>query len=252
VLARLREKRPVRLCSMGHFFPAFVRHAAHFGYDAIWLDLEHRAMDAREVQSLLAFFHLFDIDCMLRPPTVEKTGLYRYLEDGAAGLMIPHVSTAEKAQMLVQSIKFPPIGDRGIDAAGLDSDFQLAGGPEYTGQANRETFLAVQIETPQAVQNVGEIAAVEGIDVLFLGPADLGLRLRHSATPGMSLDDARRRVADAAQRHGKAWGQPAGSPEQYRKLLDEGATFIAYGSEFLAMTEMLQRCAAQVREILGE
>lgn len=74
---------------------------------------------AREVEALLAFSHLFDIDIMLRPPTLEKTRLYRYLEDGAAGLMIPHVSTAGKAKMLVDAVKFPPLGDRGLDNAGL-------------------------------------------------------------------------------------------------------------------------------------
>ena len=68
--------------------------------------------------------HLHDIDMMVRPSTLEKTKLYRYLEDGAAGLMIPHVSDAEKARALVNAVKFPPLGDRGIDAAGLDSNFQ--------------------------------------------------------------------------------------------------------------------------------
>jgi len=148
-LAKLRANEPVRMCALGHFIPAFIRHAAHHGFDCIWLDLEHRAMSDREVQALLAYFHLFDIDCMLRPPTLEKTRLYRYLEDGATGLMIPHVSTADKARMLVDAVKFPPLGDRGLDGAGLDSDFILAGGDEYVEAANRETFLVVQIETPQ-------------------------------------------------------------------------------------------------------
>ena len=178
-LAKLRNNQPARICSLGHFIPSFVRHAAHFGYDCIWLDLEHRAMSEREVQALLAYFHLADIDCMLRSPTLEKTRLYRYLEDGAAGLMIPHVSTREKAESLVQAVKFPPIGDRGIDAAGWDSDFRLQGDDGYTDLANQETFLVVQIETPEAVRNVDEIAAVEGVDGLFVGPGDLGLRYLH-------------------------------------------------------------------------
>ena len=81
--------------------------------------------------------------------------------------MIPHVSTVEKAWMLVDAVKFPPLGDRGLDGAGLDSDFILAGGDDYIDAANRETFLVVQIETPEAVANVDEIAAVEGIDALL-------------------------------------------------------------------------------------
>ncbi len=181
-LERIRRGQVVQMCSLGHYIPAFVRHAAEFGYDCIWLDLEHRSLSQVEVQALLAFSHLFDIDIMLRAPTLEKTGLYRYLEDGAAGLMIPHVSTAEKAQMLVQAVKFPPLGDRGLDGAGLDSDFIIQGGPDFPADANRETFLVVQIETPQAVDNVEEIAAVPGVDGLFVGPGDLGLRLRPGHT----------------------------------------------------------------------
>src|SRR5207253_5174980 len=98
-LRRIRAGQPVRMCSMGLFNPAYVRWAAHCGFDCIWLDLEHKALELRELQALLAHFHLHDIDCMLRPPTLDKTGLYRYLEEGATGLMIPMVSTAEKARM---------------------------------------------------------------------------------------------------------------------------------------------------------
>ena len=252
VLAKLRSGRPVRMCALGHFIPAFIRHAAHYGFDAIWLDLEHRAMHSREVQALLAFFHLFDIDCMLRPPTIEKTGLYRYLEDGASGLMIPHVSTEEKARTLVQATKFPPIGDRGIDGAGLDSDFQLKGGEEYTDLANRETFLAVQIETPEAVENVERIAAVEGIDALFVGPADLKLRLSQLSQPSFTFDEAMSRVADAARKHGKAWGRPAASPEDLRWLVHEaGAQLISFGGDFLAFKNMLCAHSQQMDEIFG-
>ena len=135
-LARIRNKETVRMCSLGHFIPAYVRHAAHFGFDCIWLDLEHRLISEREVQSLLAFAHLSDIDIMVRAPTLEKTGLYRYLEDGAAGLMIPHVSTPEKAAMLVDAVKFPPIGNRGIDGAGLDSDFLIDDYETFPDRAN--------------------------------------------------------------------------------------------------------------------
>ena len=71
-LAKLRDGKPAKMCVLGHFIPSYVKHAAHVGYDCIWLDLEHRLISEREVQSLLAFFHLFDIDCMLRAPDVWK------------------------------------------------------------------------------------------------------------------------------------------------------------------------------------
>ena len=249
-LARLRANRPVRLCTLGHFIPAYIRHAAFFGFDCIWLDLEHRAMTDREVQALLANFHRFDIDCMLRPATLEKTRLYRYLEDGATGLMIPHVSTPEKARQLVNAAKFPPIGDRGLDGAGMDCEFSLPG-DEYIEHANRETFLVVQIETPEAVANAAEIAAIEGVDGLFIGPGDLGLRIRRTET-SLTMEAAQEKVAAAAEQHGKAWGRPAGSEEEVRTLYEQGARLVAYGGEFRALMEMLRRNSATLNEVYGD
>lgn len=252
VLARLRNNEPVRVCSMGNYLPAFVSLAAHFGFDGIWLDLEHRAMQTREIQALLAFFHLYDIDCMLRPPTLEKSRLYRYLEDGASGLMIPHVSTREKAQMLVQAVKFPPIGDRGLDGAGLDCEFHVKAGPDYTDAANRETFLVVQIETPEAVVNSESIASVEGIDALFVGPGDLGLRLSKMSDPPFTLEEAVERVAQAAEKHGKAWGQPAMSAEHLQELVERGARLVTYGGDFRAFRDMLERSSQEMDQIFAQ
>ena len=165
VLDKVRTGRCARICGLGHYLPFFVRYAAHNGYDGIWLDLEHRAMDQREVQGLLALCRACDIDCMLRAPTLERTRLYRYLEDGATGLMMPLVSDAALARQIVAAVKYPPLGNRGLDGAGLDGDFGLDvwhEGSTYIDDANRETFVVLQIETPQALANVEEIAAVEG------------------------------------------------------------------------------------------
>jgi len=247
-LAKLRAGKTVRICGLGHWLPALVRHAAHFGYDCIWLDLEHRAMEAREVQSLMAFFHLFDIDCMVRAPTLQKTELYRYLEDGASGIMIPMVSTPEKAKMLVDAVKYPPIGGRGLDGAGLDTDFVLQGGPGYTDLANRETFLVVQIETPEAVENADEIAAVEGVDALFIGPADLGLRYSKTPDCDMTVEKATEKVAAAAARHGKAWGRPAPTIEDLKTLHNQGARMLAHGGDFPAVMAALEAGAKHFDE----
>jgi 2-keto-3-deoxy-L-rhamnonate aldolase RhmA len=229
-LARIRNGEPIRTCVLGHYIPAYVCHAARAGYDCIWIDLEHRAMTIREVQALLAFSHLYDIDILMRPPTLEKTGIYRYLEDGAAGILIPFVSTPQKAKMLVDAVKFPPIGDRGIDNAGLDSDFHIHDPDEYVAWANQETFLAVQIETPEAVHNAEAIAAVEGVDIMFVGPGDLGLRLRQSGE--MTLDDAWEIVAAACKKHGKAFGAPTMGVEEMQKRHQQGAQLLVNSEEF--------------------
>ena len=99
VLARIRAGQVARVCSVSAPIQAFPAVAAHFHYDGVWVDAEHRPWDPREVEAMLARHHAADIDCLWRPPTKEKNALYRLLEDGAAGLMIPHVGTPAVASM---------------------------------------------------------------------------------------------------------------------------------------------------------
>ena len=237
-LERIRKNQIIRMAALGHYIPAFLFHAAKNGFDCIWLDLEHREMSTKETQTLLAFSHLFDIDLMVRPPTKEKTPLCRYLEDGAAGLMIPQVSNAENAQELVMATKFPPLGDRGIDNAGLDSDYNTQDPDEYVAWANRETFLVVQIETPEAVHNAEEIVAVEGVDAIFVGPGDLGLRLRQSKE--MPLEDAIEVVAKLCAKYKKPWGTPVLDPEVCRQRMAQGAQLLPIAGEFVGWMNNLQ------------
>jgi 2-keto-3-deoxy-L-rhamnonate aldolase RhmA len=255
VLAKLRNGKAARICSMGHYLPFFVRYAAHYGYDGIWLDLEHRAMNAREVQALLAFCHMFDIDCMLRPPSIERTQLYRYLEDGAAGFLIPFASDRETAQKVVEAAKFPPLGNRGLDGAGLDGDYGLqafGATSRYASDANDETFIVAQIETPEAVSKADEVAATPGIDALFVGPGDLGFRLAQSPRPDVKdLDSAIEQVSAAAHRHGKAWGAATGSLEALSRLRRMGAQVIAWGGDF-GLRQVLANCSAELDSGLAD
>lgn len=245
-LKRIREGGLARCANLGNNIPPYIAHAARAGYDCIWLDLEHSGFEYRELQALLAHFRLYDIDCLLRAPTLEKTGLYRYLEDGATGIMIPHVSTAAKARDLVQSVKFPPLGDRGLDNAGFDSDYRITSNNiEYTEWANRETFLVVQIETPEAVENVEEIAAVPGVDMLFVGPGDLGLRYQLAGgDTGVMLEAAIERVAAASEKSRVPWAIPSGTVEDMRKRRAQGAQMLANCGDFMLLRDGLANSAA--------
>ncbi len=235
---------------MGHHIPSFVHHSAAAGYDCIWLDLEHRLIGEQEVRNLLLHCHLADIDCMVRPGTLEKTQLYRYLEDGATGLMIPHVSTPEKAQMLADAVKFPPLGDRGLDGAGLDANYYLDEVEQYVRDANQETFLVVQIETQEAVENADAIASIKGVDGMFVGPGDLGMRHRQKASK-FSADEGMEIVAAAGKKHNTAWGCPAFSVEQMKKLHGMGAQLLAHGGDFGALKSMLEEYVGHYDEMLG-
>ncbi|MBU6333347.1 MAG: 4-hydroxy-2-oxovalerate aldolase [Chloroflexi bacterium] len=255
VVAKLRGGAFARFSAMGHFLPFFIRHSAASGYDGIWLDLEHRTMTDREVQAILAYCQLADIDCMVRPPTREHTRLYRYLEEGASGLMMPLVDSAEEARRIVAAMKYPPAGNRGLDGAGIDAGYGLdswQAGSSYIADANRETFLLVQIETPRAVAAADEIAAVAGVDVLFIGPGDLRLRFEAAGTdPDAGMAAAVEVVAAAARRHGKAWGITAGSLEVMRHYRGLGAQIIPWGGDF-ALAAMLQQRGAELAQLDAE
>ncbi|MCC7209225.1 MAG: 4-hydroxy-2-oxovalerate aldolase [Anaerolineae bacterium] len=250
IRARIQQGQPVRLAMMGHFVPPYVAFAAHAGYDGIWLDLEHHAMTGREVQALLAFFHRYDIDCIIRPPTREKGLLYRYLEDGAAGVMLPHVSTPDMARELVNKVRFPPFGDRGLAGFGFEANFGLDVG-DLVEHANRETLVFAQIETPEAVDNVEAIAATPGLDGLYIGPNDLGIRLalqEPESRPDMAQIMAR--VAAACERHGKIWGIFTLSEAGLAGQVAQGARLLVWGVEFALLRAGLQHSREQLDAVL--
>lgn len=252
VVAKLRSGKFARICSTGHYLPFYIRHAAHNGFDGIWFDLEHRTMDEREAQSFIATCRYNDIDCMVRPKTLQRSELYHYLEDGATGFMIPFVSTPQIARDIVAAVKFPPMGNRGIDGAGLDGDYGLdVWKPDttYFEDSNDETFIVAQIETPEAVRNADAIAAVPGIDLLFIGPADLGRRLAVAdESDKMSMDQVMDIVAAAAKRHGKAWGRTAGTIEEVETYTKMGAQMIPWGGDF-ALRAVLQKCGQELEQL---
>jgi 4-hydroxy-2-oxoheptanedioate aldolase len=254
VLAKLRSGGFARVAATGHFLPFFVRYAAHYGYDGIWLDLEHRTMNDREVQSMLAACHYNDIDCMVRPQTTGRSHLYHYLEDGATGFMMPFVSTAQIARDIVDAVKFPPLGNRGVDGASLDGDYGLTAwgaASTYFGDANQETFIVAQIETPEALRNVEEIARTPGIDCLLIGPADLTCRLKAGGDP-LTLADVIERVSAATRAAGKAWGITAGKLEDLARYRQLGAQIVPWGYDFFAVTQTLARCQEELDRVLEE
>ncbi len=254
VAARIREGKTVRLAMLGHFIPPYIAYAADAGFDGIWLDLEHRAMDSREVQALLAFFHHFDIDCLIRTSTRERAQLYRYLEDGATGLIMPHVPDVETAQYIVNAVKFPPIGDRGIEGRGFETDFGLslsADRGNLVDHSLEETVLMIQIETPSAAENAADIAALAGVDMLFVGPGDMGVRLRQMPEyQHLTLDDMYKKVDAACKQHGKIWGSMPKTVDDMKHFQELGAQIQIWGNDLIMLKQGLQDKIAELNALL--
>lgn len=254
--SKLRQKLNgggvARIAALGSNISYFPHMAAHFGFDAVWVCAEHHVWDGREAAALISQHLLADIDCLWRPATTERAALSRYLEDGAAALLIPMVNDADHAEHLARSVKFPPLGDRGLDGAGIDGDFYIKQAGGYCEHANRETMLIVQIESPQALENVESIAAVPGVDGLFIGPGDLSLRLGCS---GSILDPkihaAAEKVAAAAAKHGKPWGFPVNDIGHAKEAVRLGCRLLAFGNEFWGIHNHLKRYGEQLDELFG-
>lgn len=255
VLARLRAGEPARFAYITHYLPPFMAAAARAGYDAVWLDLEHHPMDQREVQALLAFSHLYDIDLMARPGTKEKTPIYRLLEDGATGLMMPHIHTADDALQLIDAAKFPPVGDRGIEGFGLETNYSLDIQKttfELVDHALRETFVIMQIETPEALANVEEIAATPGVDGLYIGPFDLTTRLQQlPADQRPPLREIMERVAAAARANNLPWGSFTLDFAQIKLQRELGAQLLIWGGDIPILLNGVKSCYAELDAILG-
>lgn len=216
--------------------------AGQIGYDCLWLDMEHKPCSQMDVFHMIMGARAAGIDCVVRVRKQGYLDYFRALEDGAAGIMVPHVKTAQEAREIVMNAKYPPLGRRGMDFASADSRYMLDSPKECIPFANQETFVMIQIEDKEALDVIDEIAAVPGIDAFFIGPADLSSSLGvfgESNSPVM--EEAVQKIAAAAKKHGKWWGIPVASPELGQKYLDMGASFLNYSSDLGAIVREFKR-----------
>lgn len=246
VLAKLRNGEAV-LCLKNTFAsPDIVEMMGYLGLDVVWICNEHIAINPENMRNIVRAGRAADIDVMVRRAYGHYDDLMQLLEMGAAGLMIPHCTDHLMAAKLVRDLKFHPLGKRGVDGVSGDSFYGTSGGETYMAHANAETFLMVQIEDAEAIDRIEEIAETPGVDILFIGPADLSHslgvpgELKHPAVTA-AID----RAIKACARNGKFCGTP-GLDEAYTKsLLDKGVRFITGGGDFGILRQGFSRLKDQ-------
>jgi 4-hydroxy-2-oxoheptanedioate aldolase len=230
--------------------PWLAEVAGKLGFDVIWFDMEHRAHGYEIVDRLSLACRATGADLMVRIRKTGYTSAMRALEFGANGLMVPHCCSAEEAQKWANWTRFPPQGKRGFDNAGADGDYCLADPLEYLKERNEETFLALQIEDREAIDRVDEIAAVEGVDLLFVGPADLtisyGVPMQRQHP---LIQQAFDKVANAAEKAGKWWGTVTDTPETAQVELDRGARMVTCADDHFLLVHGLQNAYRQFENI---
>jgi len=217
--------------------PLTVGIAGMAGMDAVWIDMEHRPFGPHQVAEMIAAARLYGVDPVVRVRKGEGyTSFFRPLEDGAAGIIVPHVITREEAEWVARNAKFPPQGRRGIEIVMPDADLSFSDPREFMAHANRETFVCIQIEDAEALDNLDTILSVPGIELVFIGPADL------SASLGIPFQlehrlyvEAVQRIARAAAKHGQWWGLPVKDAAAAAAYAAQGARFFNIGSDFMLL-----------------
>lgn len=196
-------------------------------FDAYWIDLEHGGFTTSDIEIAVAAGKAYGLDSFVRVPPTDYATVSRCFESGAVGVMAAQIHTAAQAEEFVQWAKFSPRGKRGMNPLGYDGAYGSIPLPEFATRANEESFVAVQIETAQAVVEADEIAGIDGVDLLFVGPSDLGQALgvigdlTHERALG-AIDA----VAAACRNQGKHWGAVTPTPEYADLLIEKGCTLI--------------------------
>jgi 4-hydroxy-2-oxoheptanedioate aldolase len=252
-LQKLRAGEVVRMVNISRVTDPWLSEVAGtLGFDVIWLDLEHRDFSDNVIAPMALACRAVGTDLLVR---IRKSGYFSpmiALESGAQGIMVPHCRSAEETRQWVEWCKFPPQGKRGFDGAGSDADYSAAKPLEHINHANRETFVAVQIEDAEAVECIDEIAAVEGVDLLFIGPGDLSIsygvpmEVNHP-----KMQRAFERAAAATLKAGKWWGTVVSSPEIAQRYVDMGARLINCGSDHGCLVRGLKKAFEDYQPVKG-
>ena len=235
VLRKLRAGEVVS-CFNVHFDAQSAEIAAMAGFDCLWLDQEHMAKDWSIVQAQIWAAKNYDTDAMVRVPRGSYSDYIKPLEMDAAGIMVPHIMSLEDAKRVVNMTRFHPVGRRPLDGGNTDGAYAQIPYSEYVKEANEQRFVMVQIEDPEPLEELDAIASLEGIDILFFGPADFSQGI---GAPGQwdhpKLLEARKRVAEAAVKHGKFAGIPA-SPDTMDEMIALGYRFLAIGADVIGVS----------------
>ena len=243
VLRKLRSGEPAICTKFNLADPRAVEIGCAYGFDCVWMCNEHIPTDWLALENMVRAAKLYDVDTLVRVSRGSYSDYIRPLEMDATGIMVPHLMSADQAREVVRMTRFHPIGRRPVDGGNLDGFFCQIPAAEYIRQANRERFVIVQIEDPEPLSELDEIAAVPGIDMLFFGPGDFSHaigKLGQASAP--EVTKARLAVVEAARRHGKFAGVPCG-PEELQERLEEGFRFLCVGADVAGLCEYFRGLA---------
>ena len=201
------------------------------GFDWVLIDLEHGAGSEKDVLYQLQALAHTPVGAVVRVESAESQRIHRVLDMGAEGIMCPKITNPADARKVVSGLHYPPHGNRGVAkmvrATGFGQQFA-----EYYQEAQENILGVVQIETVEVLNHLDEVAAIEGVDVLFIGPADLSMELGiFGQFDHPRFKEALQETVNAAQKAGKATGILFFNPDDYKRYHDLGIRLIACGAD---------------------
>lgn len=197
------------------------------GFDWLLIDTEHSTVSLDTVKTMLQAMAPYPVSAAVRPGWNDTVEIKRILDAGAQTILVPYVQNAAEAAHAVAAVRYPPAGVRGV--AGITRASRYGQVENYTATADSEICLLVQVETAEALRNIEAIAAIDGVDGIFIGPADLAASMGYPGNP--SAPQVRAAILDAIARI-RAAGKPAGILSLDPALLKDA---VAAGSVFTAV-----------------
>ena len=233
--------------------PGIARLAAEAGAEFVIFDMEHTGWSIETIRGLIATAGSVDMIPLVRVPATQYHFLARALDMGAGGIMAPMVESGEQAQTIVASCKYPPHGRRGAAFTIAHDDYTGGDVVKKMRTADSEVLLIAQIETAAGLESVEQIAAVDGIDLLWIGQFDLSSSL---GIPGEFTQprflEALHRVTAAAQRHGKAAGFMVLGIDEAGTRIEQGFRCLAYSGDLWIYQEALRNGLQAIRDKVRE
>lgn len=234
--ARLKAGETVLGCFVRYPNASLVELLGYQPWDFLVFDGEHGTLEPRDCENMVRAAELRNVTPLVRVTTNQSHIILRLLDTGAQGLHVPWVNSAAEAEAAVQSVKYHPRGVRGLAGVRAADYGQRAPFSEYVQQANAETLVVIHIETAEAVEQLPQIAAIEGVDVIFVGPMDLS---QSYGVPGQSnhplVLGAIDRIVDTVAASPATLGAMVANAEAARHWHARGARYMAVAFEGLVM-----------------
>jgi 2-keto-3-deoxy-L-rhamnonate aldolase RhmA len=248
VREKLKAGQSTLGCFLGLGSPNVAELLSHVGFDWLVVETEHSALDTSQVEHMLMAIKGTEVVPLVRLPSSDQVFIQRAVDIGAMGIVVPLVRSAEEANAIVRATRYPPEGTRGFGP--LRAANYMFDSRDYFYRANENLLVVLIVETREAANNLEAIAAVPGVDALFLGPFDLclSLGLDPMKQPHPEVERITERMLEIGKQARVAIGIHAMSPDQLQKRQLQGFRMISYSTDYMMLADAARAGLAAFRQ----